>query len=293
MRLSDTVLANLEPDIHRLQEAGIQTHTRVEAPSPLHLDFLTSIAYFELQRRSSEIHRLPELAAFEQTYFGPEVGQVRRHFNGILESWIDFAKPLLDVGFGSTWWKETYWTRLPHVYGTEIVPQPLLEAKKQFPDTNRYTFAFTPSGLTEFPSASMDQVLSSSIIGYILPPQADAHLRECWRLLKPGGRLILTRVKARNFKNIREGNSKYIDGTFSGFETAYTPESLLRLVKAHCPGCVVLEQRALGFRPPLIPWQAMQKLYSLRAFRRNERWLNSLLPLFRIQLMLVVQKRQD
>ena len=46
------------------------------------------------------------------------------------------------------------------------------------------------SGLTEEPAASYDAVLSTQVLEHV--PDPDAYLGECARLLKPGGRMLVT-----------------------------------------------------------------------------------------------------
>jgi len=45
-------------------------------------------------------------------------------------------------------------------------------------------------GMTNEPAESYDTVLSSQVLEHV--PDPGAYLAECWRILKPGGRLILT-----------------------------------------------------------------------------------------------------
>lgn len=47
-----------------------------------------------------------------------------------------------------------------------------------------------PNGLTEEPADHYDAILSTQVLEHV--PDPAAYLRECWRILRPGGRLLLT-----------------------------------------------------------------------------------------------------
>jgi len=252
--------------------------------------YLGVFGFFESRRRAREFGQFPALEEFEKGYHGIEVGSMRRYFNQELYVALDWEKPLLDIGCGGTWWKDEYWPRLPKVYGVEVVPEVLLALRHAFPDVRKYHLIYSPTGLTELTSESLPQILSSSVIGYILPKQAECHLKECWRLLEPGGRLFLVRINACRYRGFLRAGLSEIDGRPGSFNYSYRKNDLFRLLARCCPGHSVEVYRRMGFLLPHVSAVAIQKLYSLSVRRVVDRAVNRVFPFLSIHHFVVLRK---
>lgn len=77
---------------------------------------------------------------------------------------------------------------VPEVWALEPSPYLLQHAARDYPDTRFVHGVIEDSGL---PPASFDGAGACFVFHEIPPRQADAALRELWRLLKPGARLLL------------------------------------------------------------------------------------------------------
>src|SRR3989449_5114478 len=204
---------------------------------------------------------------FERRYFGIEVGHERRYFESILRPHIRPGKILLDYGCGGTWWKD-YWSIPSHVTGVDVVPQNLESLRAAFPDQARFRLIYAPTGITTLADSSFDQILSSSVIGYIHPKLAQIHLREIARLLKPSGTAIFTRVNAANYATPLKAR---LVETGGGFAYSYSRRELRRLIEDS--GLRVLEMRRIGLHMPLFRRQ-VQRLYGSEWFRRFDARIN-------------------
>jgi len=229
------------------------------------------------------------LEEFEKQYHGIEVGNIRRFLNKILFDSLDYSQPLVDYGCGGIWWKDDYWPRFPSVVGIEIVPQTLIELRGHFRDTNKYKLVFTPTGLTELPEQSFPQILSSSIVGFVLPKQAEVHLKECWRLLKPRGRLVLARINAYRFSDMLEGRLKERKNPGS-FSCVYTKKDLFSLIRHCCPGYTVIRYKKTGFLVPKVPKHVMQKFYGYRFASALDAFVNGVCPFLGIHHFIILSK---
>ncbi len=249
------------------------------------LDMFGCLVEAEESRRDEDRQKRPtDLASFEKTYFGPEVGPIRRCFEAKMHRALGQGGDLLDYGCGGVWWKDQYWNAVDSVTGVEVDRGALEEIEAAFPDA---TLLYTSTGIVET-DRRFDTVLSSSVVGYILPEQADIHLKSCFELLKPGGRLILTRVLAYGLiPLLRSHRLVHVRG--GSFVYHYTKRELADTVRA-C-GFTNIKFQPLGVRLPFISWAAQQRLYALAPFLMMEIFPR-LLPFLRIQHMLTCEKPQ-
>lgn len=220
---------------------------------------MAALVAIEEDRRKSEKDEKISLEEFEYRYFGAEVGAIRRTFNQITLSKMKLGGSLLDFGCGGSWWKEDYWPRFNSVTAVEVNKDALEDVRKSF---GNVTLAYTSNGLVDplaLETKGFDVVLSSSVVGYILPMQAQHHLRCCYDLLKPGGQLVLTRVRAYSLYDLLRAKRFSISGSASfsyGYSVRELTEFLTRV------GFHNIEYSAMGVRLPL-PMKANQFLYRL------------------------------
>lgn len=252
-------------------DATLRSHTP-------EVKLMAALVAVEEERRKGEKDENLSLADFESTYFGTEVGFIRRAFNEITTSKMRTEGTLLDFGCGGSWWKEDYWPKFSSVTAVEVNKRALEDLQKNF---NNVVPAYTSNGLID-PSAlktkGFDVVLSSSVVGYILPIQAEHHLRCCFELLKPGGQLVLTRVRAYTFYDALRSKRLSITGLAS-FSYGYTVRELITILKSI--GFENLDYTPLGIRLPL-PMKINQALYRI-APRLFGAWLPRLFPFLKIQ----------
>jgi len=247
------------------------------------LDLFACLVSAEETRRDEDRQKRPkDVAEFEKTYFGPEVGPIRRCFEAKMHRALGRGGALLDYGCGGVWWKDRYWNTADNVTGVEVDRGALEEIEAAFP---KASLLYTSTGIVET-ERRFDTVLSSSVVGYILPEQADHHLRSCFELLKPGGRLILTRVLAYGLiPLLRSHRLVHVRG--GSFVYHYTKHELIDALKS-C-GFINIKYHHLGVRLPLISWATQQKLYALAPILMTE-VLPRILPFLRIQHMLTCEK---
>ncbi len=240
------------------------------------LPILEALCHMEELRRHAEGEAILEsLETLEQSYFGPEVGAVRRSFNALMMERMPRGGALLDYGCGGPWWKEDYWPRFDRVDAVEVNRGALQAIAEVYPQANLY---HTRNGLFDAP-IQYDCVVSSSVVGYILPAQAKLHLRICHDVLKPGGTFIFTRVNA--FSLIQAIHcQRFAQATDYTFSYAYTSRQLHALLREI--GFRDIQYQPLGCTIPRVPWRLLQPLY--RAFPRLMRdHLPRLLPFLKYQ----------
>lgn len=222
------------------------------------------------------------LAAFESTYHGPEVGAVRRAFNKTLYQHMDMRGHLLDFGCGGSWWKEDYWPRFGKVTACEVDRHALEELAAEYPEAELW---WTRNGLIDS-DARFDVVLSSRVLGYILPEQANHHIRCAHGLLKDGGQLVVTRVLAFDLAAFLRSR-RLVDIPGPSFAYHYTRRELESLLAE--TGFRDIRYITLGARVPGLRWEWNQTLY------RHMPWvmttlLPSVCPFMKIQHMLIARK---
>lgn len=199
--------------------------------SSTEMNLFRCLVQLEKHRRQNESTcRSQSLKEFEKNYFGFEVGPARRLINQTIESCFENPKEktLLDYGCGGSWWKDSYWPLFKKVLAVEICESVLEEIAANY-NENNVELGITHNGLINS-EERFDYVLSSSVVGYIHPVQAEYHLKSCHKQLKDDGRLILSRVKAYNLKNWIEGTRLRSSSTFS-FSYSYTKKELAMLLE--------------------------------------------------------------
>ena len=243
---------------------------------------------FELVDRERS-RRLAELVAessqdSETSYFGIEVGNERRYFEGILRAYIRPGKNLLDYGCGGARWKD-YWSIPSHVTGVDVVLQNLESLRAAFPDRTRFRLIYATAGITALPDSAFDQILSSSVVGYIHPKLAEIHVHEIARLLRPSGIAMFTRINAANYATPLRG--RFVE-TGGGFAYRYSRRELRRLIED--AGMQTLEMRRIGLHIPLLRRQ-VQRLYGSEWFRRLDAQINCV-PGFAVHHLIIATRRE-
>lgn len=275
------------PVTDNIQSTLHSRHILCHLSVPDEYAWVTPFVSIETQRRSMESASRPQdLVAFEKGCHDVAVGNMRRYFQREMVRYIEPVDEFLDYGCGGPWWKEGYWHIPKRVTGIEINPAELLHLREQYPDSERYRLVFTPSGISEFQDNSFDLILSSSVIGYILPSQAKIHVREMFRLTRPGGVAIFSRIAAANVGMYFKGN-KFREGQPGLFFHAYTMPEFKALVRS--AGFSVVEAKTLGLRIPISP-SVLQALYGRNWMLRLDRVMNAVLPLVGIHHLLVAKK---
>ncbi len=268
-----------------MNDAGIETQHRI-IPG---CEWLAKITEAERIRRANEHFGEMPLEEFERMYFGIEVGNIRRYFEQRMMRWIPKdCGAFIDYGCGGTWWKQ-YWQIPKQVIGIEIDESNLLRLRKAFPDRLRYRLIHAPTGLTTLPDASADVILSSGVLGFILPSQAELHVAEIARMLKPGGRAVFSRVNAMNYGTIRR-LSKLTESAKGGFAYQYTRRELRSLMEK--AGFQVAAAERLGFYLPF-QTRSQQWAYRSKTVQELDRIFHRLVPGFAVHHLMVAQKPQN
>ncbi len=174
------------------------------------------------------------------------------------------------------------WQGFDTVTAAEIDRAALAAIGAEYPET---TLWHTKNGLIDA-AARFDVVLSSSVLGYILPVQAERHIACCHQLLKDGGQLVLTRVLAFGLTSFLKSN-RLVAVEGSSFAYHYTRGELTALLTRH--GFHDIRYVHLGVRFPGLPWRINQMLY------RAVPWVMSallprVLPFLRVQHMLIARR---
>ena len=233
--------------------------------------YLEHLVAYEAERRlQEEKYRPAKLSDFEKQYFGKEVGFARRAFEARMKLILmRYSGTLLDYGCGGHWWKNAYYPLFQKVYCVEVNRSALLDIGRHFRNVE---LLYTRNGLIRTKNIYVDVVLSSSVIGYILPFQADLHLKCCYEALKNGGFLILTRIESFNIKHFVRGERLKVTNGLS-FSYAYKKWELKAALKR--TGFTKVEYFPLGVWFPFIPHRYQQKLY-----RYFPRLMTDILPRF-------------
>ncbi len=142
------------------------------------------------------------------------------------------------------------------------------------------TFAVADGRELPFPDAHFDQAYSVSVLEHIPEPGASEALRELERVVRPGGRVVVTLPYAeRYFEDWRDapvyGDQEAVDGRYF-FERWYDEAHLAELV-ATVPGLRLAGTRVMRLVPNwhrmfvrAFPWlMALGPLYGLLAVQRD------------------------
>ncbi|MBF0478503.1 MAG: methyltransferase domain-containing protein [Candidatus Omnitrophica bacterium] len=273
--------------IKLLEKHHIKTHLGFQGHPEGTISYLLVMNYLEIVRRTTEVK-----TQSDKVFTGSDVGKMRQYFNGLFESEIDYSKALIDMGCGGPDWKDTYWTKLPKVIGLELNYLRLLEARKVFPDEKKVELVFSPTGMTDFPDNSIPQVLSSAIITSVTPNIAQLHLRECWRILEPKGKLIIARVQTKSLKNIIKGGTfTEFNGVYGAFNQVLSKKEFCSLVDKCCPNNKWVKFKKMGFRLPLIPAQIKHDMYDWKYFKYLDAFINAVIPHMAIHFLAVIEKQ--
>ena len=268
---------NSTPDIEQPKIKDVSAADSALAP----FECLVS-AEAERRDRNRQNEIGTDLAEFEKSYFGPEVGYVRRTFNMKMMTHMKMGGHLLDFGCGGAWWKSDYWPKFEHVTACEIDRGALIDISQVFPDVQLW---WTRNGIID-DGKKFDVVLSSSVVGYILPEQARRHLACAHNLLNDGGQLVMTRVLAFDLAAfVRSRRLVDIPGpSFAYHYTRKELESMLREI-----GFRDIRYVPLGIRIPGLGWRWIQQFYRFVPGLMSNVF-PYLIPFFKIQHMLIAVK---
>jgi len=248
------------------------------------LDTFTCLVTAESRLREAQRDRVlgNDLTEFERNYFGPEVGAVRRAYNRTMMKHMQTGGRLLDFGCGGVWWKQDYWPSFSEVTACEVDRSALKEIGAAYPAVRLW---WTRNGLigTE---ESFDVVLSSSVLGYILPEQARHHIACAYRLLGEGGQLVLTRVLAYDLAAWLRGR-RLVDLPGPRFAYHYSKAELVRVLRD--VGFRDIRYHTLGARLPGLSWRINQALYKAAPPLMTQAF-PAMFPFFKVQHMLTARK---
>ncbi len=121
----------------------------------------------------------------------------------------DFLRHLLASGFQGS------------MTGTDLLPRP-----SHLPDEVRWIQADLNDPLASLPNSSFDVVVSTEVIEHLENPRA--MIREFWRLLKPGGKVILT---TPNQESLRSLLTLLFAGHFAAFQDSCYPAHITALLR--------------------------------------------------------------
>lgn len=98
---------------------------------------------------------------------------------------------VLDVGCGTGEFEHLAHQRFPEarLVGVDVTPDMLAVARGKFPDAAWVTFLLAEAEALPFASEHFDAVVSCSMLHHVQEPER--LLRECARLLRPGGQLVI------------------------------------------------------------------------------------------------------
>lgn len=231
-------------------------------------------------QRSDKVRE--SLLEFEKRHFGPEVGAVRRNFNQQMLRHMDAGGRLLDYGCGGSWWKDDYWPLFDHITACEVDRSALKEIETAYPGIRLW---WTRNGIIRS-DEEFDVILSSSVLGYILPEQGRHHISCAYKMLASGGQLVVTRVLAFDIAAFARGR-RLVDLPGPRFGYHYSKGELIGVLRE--AGFKDIRYVALGGRIPGLPWRLNQALY------KSAPWLMATvvptaIPFAKIQHMVTARK---
>jgi 2-polyprenyl-3-methyl-5-hydroxy-6-metoxy-1,4-benzoquinol methylase len=121
----------------------------------------------------------------------------------------DFLKHLLTSGFPG------------RMTGTDLLPRPIL-----LPEEVVWIQADLNHPLASVPDDSFDAIISTEVIEHLENPRA--MIREFWRLLKPGGKVILT---TPNQESLRSLLALLFSGHYAAFQDSCYPAHITALLR--------------------------------------------------------------
>ena len=136
----------------------------------------------------------------EQTagYIGALDGPYHRHRLAMIQrvagNVVQPGSACLDFGCGDGIFAETLSAEGASVVGVDIDPQMIAAARQRFADRS-LSVSFDVGGVEAFArlaDGSTDVVFALNVVAYLTPDEDDLFYRECFRILRPGGHLIVT-----------------------------------------------------------------------------------------------------
>jgi SAM-dependent methyltransferase len=161
--------------------------------NPFYIVFLRSIALYE--RKSTMSMTEASSRYFRQVagqwdqiragYFGPEVRQA-----AIAKAYLRPEMAVADVGGGTGFLTEALAGLVRRVYLVDASPEMLEAARRNLSHRNNVEFHLSDGLSLPFPDESLDAVFANMYLHHTPDPQAA--IAEMVRVLRPGGRLVIT-----------------------------------------------------------------------------------------------------
>jgi ubiquinone/menaquinone biosynthesis C-methylase UbiE len=164
---------------------------------------------------------------------------------------------LLDIGCGTGRFLDFVkqaWPRL-HTLGLDMSDAYIRHAKRHLSERSRTSFVVSKAEAIPLPDSSQDAVTSIYLFHELPPKVRRSALRECARVLKPGGRLIVLDSLQRDDLPDYEGLlQRFPKNYHEPFYTSYTKEDFPALALdcglAHVRNVVVFVSKVMVFDKP-------------------------------------------
>ncbi len=173
-------------------------------------------------------------AGWAQGYTGGSFGRRRACFRALLDRNVEPGKAWLDLGCGSGVLTSELMLRGATVVAVDGSPGMLREAQAGMADEHGSVVTWLQSDVQSLPqlrNAEFDGVLCSSVMEYLENP--DAALREAARLLRPGGKLIVSMPPKGSVVRMAQKSVRSASRLFGGNKFPYLAVSRFEVDPGH------------------------------------------------------------